>query len=255
MTKTTVPAHSMEALMNKKLLRNLEIHSNAAAAISKVDIDSGLVGSDDGTTIMEVPSTITVDIAASGANGLDTGSEAVSTWYYLYLIYNPSTDTEAGLFSASASSPTMPSGYTKKRLISAVYNHSGGDFLTFRQDDYEFYQLGYQSVLAAGTATSWTAVTMGNFIPSNICRTAKMLGLAIYGGTAGVNSRQSYIAWKTGTIWTGLMWRRGASGDLNINTQTLDIPLDTKSPPTIWYYNTHAASNFNLYVVGCRLNL
>jgi len=49
-----------------------------------------------------------------GANGLDVGSWAYSTWYAIYLIYNPNTFTSALLFSASyyPSGPTLPSGYT-----------------------------------------------------------------------------------------------------------------------------------------------
>jgi len=254
MTKTVVPAHSIDALMNKKLLRNLEIHSNAAAAISKVDIDSGIVASEDGTTVMKVSSPITVDIAASGVNGLDTGSEAVSTWYYLYIIYNPTTDTEAGLFSISASSPTMPSGYTKKRLVSAIYNQSGGDFLTFKQENYEFYLLGRQSVIYGGTATAWTPLTMSSYVPSNICRTAKLNLVAFYGST-NVGTEWSQLAWKTGTAWTQIDWRRGVSGDYIVNSQTFDIPLDTKSPPTIWYRNSNSDSHFRVYVNGCRLQL
>ena len=49
---------------------------------------------------------LTVDITVSGVNGLDTGSEAASTWYYIWVIYNGTT--VAGLLSTSATAPTMP---------------------------------------------------------------------------------------------------------------------------------------------------
>ena len=81
-------------------------------------------------------------ITASGANGLDTGSEANSTWYYYYVIYNGST--VGGLFSASYSSPTMPSGYTYKKYIGAIYNQSGGDLV-------ELYQKGNWCFTLYGT--------------------------------------------------------------------------------------------------------
>jgi hypothetical protein len=56
---------------------------------------------------------------AAGTNqgGLDTGTVANSTWYYLWAIYNPTTLVADYLISASASSPTMPSGYTFKRFL------------------------------------------------------------------------------------------------------------------------------------------
>jgi len=59
----------------------------------------------------------TIDVTASGANGLDTGSVANSTWYSVWVIYNPTTSTTAGLFSTSATAPTMPSGYTFKARV------------------------------------------------------------------------------------------------------------------------------------------
>jgi hypothetical protein len=55
---------------------------------------------------------LSVDLSASGANGLDTGSLATSTWYSIWVIYNPTTTTVAGLASTSATSPSLPSGYT-----------------------------------------------------------------------------------------------------------------------------------------------
>jgi len=159
-------ASQVSTLMTKRLLQNLEIESNASNPTYQVDINSGLVGSDDGTVVMEVSSPITVDITASGVNGLDTGSEADNTWYYIWLIYNPSTDTVAGLFSTSNSSPTMPSGYTKKRLIGAVRNAFGSDFCEFYQHGEEvFYRYDIQ-VLAAGSATSQTGIDCSNFVPS-----------------------------------------------------------------------------------------
>lgn len=79
---------------------------------------------------------LTIAITTSGANGLDTGSEAVSTWYAVYVIYNPSTSTIAGLLSAdttpptTANAPTLPSGYTVWRHVGWVRNDGSGDFTT-----------------------------------------------------------------------------------------------------------------------------
>jgi hypothetical protein len=63
--------------------------------------------------------------AGDDAGGLDTGSIAVDTWYYSYAIYNPTTNTSDYLFSASSSSPTLPSDYTKKRRIGAPFLTNG----------------------------------------------------------------------------------------------------------------------------------
>ena len=46
-------------------------------------------------------SNLDVAITTSGANGLDTGSEAASTWYCIWLIVKSSDGTTAGLLSTS----------------------------------------------------------------------------------------------------------------------------------------------------------
>lgn len=62
--------------------------------------------------------TITVAIDASGANGLDTGTVAADEDYATWLIADSTgTNVPAGLFSLSFTSPVMPAGYDKRRLI------------------------------------------------------------------------------------------------------------------------------------------
>ena len=65
-------------------------------------------------------------ITASGSNGLDTGTVAASTWYYVWVIYNPTTNTTAGLFSLSSTAPALPSGYTYSARVGAVRTDSSG---------------------------------------------------------------------------------------------------------------------------------
>lgn len=74
-------------------------------------------------------SSFTIDITQSGADGLDTGSESADTWYSIWTIYNPVSDSSAGLFSTSIDSPTLPSGYTKKRSVGWVRNGSSSSFI------------------------------------------------------------------------------------------------------------------------------
>ena len=77
---------------------------------------------------------ITVQIDASaGANALDgEAGEAFSTWYHVFLI-SGAGQTTAGLLNVDGV-PTMPSGYTHKRHIGWVYNHTDpGNLQTFDQ--------------------------------------------------------------------------------------------------------------------------
>jgi hypothetical protein len=68
-------------------------------------------------------SELTITGTTAGANGLDTGTFTDGTgdptsWYFVWIINNGSTT--AGLLSLSPTTPTMPSGYTFKRLVGAA---------------------------------------------------------------------------------------------------------------------------------------
>ena len=63
--------------------------------------------------------------------GLDTGSKANSTWYHCYAIYNPTSGVSDAIFSANATTPTLPSGYTKYKLIESILTNSSGNILAF----------------------------------------------------------------------------------------------------------------------------
>jgi hypothetical protein len=123
---------------------------------------------------------LTISLAGSGANGLDTGSSAGSTWYSLWVIYNPTTATVAGLASLSATAPTMPAGYTYKARVGWCRTDGTANKypLSFVQTGTRVqYKVAAGSNLtalpqlasgAAGNASTptWVAVGIGNFVPS-----------------------------------------------------------------------------------------
>jgi hypothetical protein len=127
-----------------------------------------------------------VSLAASGANGLDTGSEASNTWYYLYLIgssTDPATYPTKGLFSvtneAVSGTVTLPANYDiKRQLPLAVRNDGSSDIIPFYcpvlgEVKYQTkvthntgtIQVGDNNILSAGTATTATSVSAASFIP------------------------------------------------------------------------------------------
>jgi hypothetical protein len=127
--------------------------------------EGSMVGSDDGTHLLVVPSDIIIDITVSGKNGLDTGSEAPNTWYYVWLILNESDGEVAGLFSVSNTSPTMPSGFTKKRLIGANRNNSSSNFFGHQQYNRRVY--GAKGNLTSGypTAPGTVIIDLSAIVP------------------------------------------------------------------------------------------
>lgn len=113
-----------------------------------------------------------------GANGLDAGTVAASTWYAVWVIYNPTTGAVAGLLSTSATAPAMPSGYTHKARIGWVRTASGSAVLlgTLQLGRTARYIAGGANlaspvVLASGEAgttgatPTWVAVAVGGAVP------------------------------------------------------------------------------------------
>lgn len=77
-------------------------------------------GADSNDIVLSSDITKQIDAAwavGDDAGGMDTGSVANNTIYYIWLIKRTDTGVEDALISASNSSPTMPTNYDKKRLI------------------------------------------------------------------------------------------------------------------------------------------
>jgi hypothetical protein len=144
---------------------------------AKVKIgDSGEISEvRDSTDSMDIIWTgqLTANITVSGKNGLDTGSEAANTWYGVYVIGDSSgVNSPAVLLSASMSSPTLPSGYDKFRLVWVVRNDGSSDIIDFKQTGLGsrrecWYDEPSSNLrpLNNGSATTWTDVDCSACIP------------------------------------------------------------------------------------------
>lgn len=145
---------------------NLIIENNVTTPNSQVDINVNeiILKNSDGRAFLASAVDLTANITISGVNGLDSGAEAVSTWYYLWVIYNGTT--VSSLISLSNTNPTLPSGYTYKALVGAIYNDVSGNFI-------KIYQSGNRvrrteiSVSTSVPGTSYASVSLAAAIPPN----------------------------------------------------------------------------------------
>ena len=151
-------------------VRGLVVINNATNPNHQVDVDAdeALLPDANGDLLRVAAINLTVDITEAGANGLDTGDEGAAAWYFIYIIAK-SDGTVAGLLSTSATTPTMPEGYTYKLLISAVRNTADSDFLRYKQIGKRVYYISTSArlpVLADGTEAAYTQVDGTARIPS-----------------------------------------------------------------------------------------
>lgn len=172
--------------------RNLKITNNAGAPNNKLDItaDEIIVKSSTRSYVLSTVS-VTVDLTASGANGLDTGAEGSSTFYYVWAIYNPATGTTAGLLSASSTAPTLPSGYTAKALIGVIYNNSGSNFITSYQLDRRVWinETNLFTAQAPAVADTYESISVATLGVPSVAKS--VLGS---GGTSDANPAKLTVA-------------------------------------------------------------
>jgi hypothetical protein len=142
----------------------IQATSNTAVTVTATQI---AIGSTTGTY---TPNTISLTLSTSttGANALDTGTVAASTWYAVWAIYNETT--VAGLLSLSATAPTLPSGYTHKGRIGWVRTDGSSNLLRTIQygtrAQYITPAAGYPLMASGSTSSAWTAISTANYAPS-----------------------------------------------------------------------------------------
>lgn len=136
--------------------------SRPSGATVDIDADEVELRNTSNFTFLAESVNLTANIGTSGVNGLDTGSEAPSTWYYYYVIYNGTT--VASLLSVSSSAPTLPTGYTFKALVGAVFNGSGSNFNNFHQRG-AMVSGARTTVLTDGSETSFASIDVEAIAP------------------------------------------------------------------------------------------
>lgn len=196
-------------------------------------------------------SQVTINAAqAAVVNGLDSGSLANSTWYYVYLIGDSLNKKPAGgLLSTSATAPVLPAGYDMFRMVGAVLTDGSAHILKFYQANRYFQFDAPISVLAAGTATAYTAIDLSVAVPPvNFGRV--WLYSALTPAAAG---------------HTAKFQPQGATGDFHIQTgqvatvavdqQFNILPLLASSKPEVAYKLTANTDALSVSVEGFEMIL
>lgn len=235
--------------------KRIAARSNAVTPVSKIDItaDELIVRNAAGLAKRLDTVSVTIDIAVAGANGLDTGAEAASTWYYGWVVAKDD-GTVAGLLSTSSSAPTLPAGYTFKALVSAVRNDGSSNFIAYRQFGNEITYEARWPVLTNGAATVETAVSTASFVPPPATSAALLVSNRVVASASGATSSSAEIRYVSGANFF-LLTSWANTSTTNFNDATVRMPNVVQN---IYYSNGPAgaaATNTDLtvYVLGFTL--
>lgn len=226
--------------------KNLSASASGTAAAITITADELVLENSSNAFFVVRPVSVSLAGTVSGANGLDTGVLASSTWYSIWVIYNPTTLTTAGLMSTSSTAPTLPSGYTFKARVGWIRTDSTGNKypLSFKQ-----YGRRVQYVAGAGTnvtrapqitsgasgtyGTTLTSFSVANFVPT----TAATIGVSLYQSATNAQVAPNSVATIPGT--TGIALSTASTTQISIAWLLLEST-------NIYYASSGAATD-----LGC----
>ena len=179
--------------LTSNVISGLTLSNNTTDASNDIDIAAGVATVSDGSNwhLASLASTLVKRLDAAWAvgtnqGGLDTGSEASATWYHVWLIQRSDTGVVDVLFSTSATAPTMPTNYDRKRRIGAIYNDGSSVIRPFVQRQNLFlWKAMLNDVNAANPGTS--AVLRVLSVPTGVEVVARFTFVLLdvtYGGSA-----------------------------------------------------------------------
>jgi hypothetical protein len=237
-----LPAGFLLTKMTYVLPQSISIGGPGAPVVSSVRNSTN-------TTNIKWTGTIVIDITTSGVNGLDTGAEAASTWYAVFVIAGGGNPV-AGLLSTSSTAPTLPGSYTVFRRIGWVRNGAASDFLVFLQfgtgTDRVQYWTENQTVLAVltnGAATTFTALSLATRVPPTSTN-------AYLRATHDAGSTGDYVSFRIGgsSLSDPATRVTGGTGGGGEGSDFFWIP--TNSSQSIDYQNSSATEETDVWVLG-----
>ena len=200
----------------RDITRNLAINSDGLHTIT-ITAD-GIIVQDPSNVSQALRNVNTTIVSTnSGAGGLDTGSMASSTWYYIWAIAK-ADGTTAAMLSLSSTAPTMPTGYTYKSLIGTALNQPSANLMYFKQRG--------NLVICAQYAVS--IVNTGSIATHNVPLGISPLAVKIVGYVNGACSNVS--------TWSLNLWpyNDGSGiGNIGIMTQGTQGAVSTMTVPFI----------------------
>lgn len=232
---------------------------------STITIPAGLVARDSTNSVDMLASTdLVVSLATSGALGLDTGSEAANTWYYLYLIAKSDSTLSAVLSATNeqaSGSITLPTDYIYKRQLPlAVRNDSSSNILPFTVCDWGNYP--YIAYRDTDDAAPYNLLTNGNntaaftspgggvsldcsaMVPP-ISKQANFTGYVVY--LAGSGTFSAFVKSPESNSTAGHRWGNVNSIGLSYQYNTMPVGLNATQRLA---YRTTGNCGLNLHILG-----
>lgn len=239
--------------------RLVKMTITAAAASATLTADQVVVGTALNGVQYLLPSfNQTINLATTGAGGMDVGTAPVSGYVAVYAIYNPTTAAVALLATNATSAPAptvygganMPSGYTASALVSVWPTNGSGQLVVGLQNDRRITGL-LSTVLSTSTpAPSLTALSIASAVPPNarwIRGTTNIQNATTTATAVAINVAASAAG-------LGQQYNQGYLSTTSQLVQNFTIDLQTAQQ--IYYLATttpNVSATYNIYITAYEI--
>lgn len=161
---------------------NLKLSATGTSALVNITADELVVKNYTNNRTRIIRSVVlNPSTAVSGNGGIDTGSSTTNTWYSVWVIYNETTNTQSAILSLSATTPTMPSGYTyrarvgwirtdnnssNKYPLGFIQNGKSAKYKVVAGSNVPNYPTAASGVAGSASIPTYATVSLSNYLPS-----------------------------------------------------------------------------------------
>lgn len=178
----------LDPIVNQPFLymNGLVLSNDATTPNTKLDVAAGICRDSNNVIDMNLGnylslsgvgtanSATVINFSVNGANGLDSGSIAASTFYYIFVIGDSSEkNVTAALASTSSSAPTLPFGYDSIRLIGCCKTDGSSHILAYYASGSgsgKYFQWDAPiavTVTSSGTSATYSAMDLSTGVPTS----------------------------------------------------------------------------------------
>lgn len=198
-------------------------------------------------TLTNIDETNNVGTAGPIAGGRDqSGAFSANSWIHFFFIYNPTTGDVSSLSSASATAPTLPTGYTFFVRTGCVrFTVTSVLQLSTQMGDKVVYNTLYPKWDTNNS--TYTSIDISPYVPP----TAKLVH-GVMGLSSGSTARKMAVAAiPTGTIKVGALCNAAGTGDQNYGVSgSKDFTLPLITAQTIWWITETTGDVYALGIEG-----
>ena len=233
-------------------MRNLKMSISAASASANLTADEVILETALGGVAYKLANfNKAINLAATGAGGMDTGTAPVSGYVAVYAIFNPTTQASALLATNATSAAqgnlyggaNMPSGYTASALLSVLPTNGSSQFQTIQQMDRQISRTSIQVLNTSTAQSSFTSASMSTAVPLN-ARTASGVIVSVGGA---INAATSFsVASDANGIGQQQAWWTTPVASVGMYVPFSSLLLPT--PQTFYYTLTGSAGSGQLFV-------